>query len=209
MDIVSTIRSIVEIGQQIKKAYEARKEVEGKCGDIYKLIDTMAPVLQAVNAMRLPKNKMQTFVKSLSALAETMKEARTFAMDYLKCSVGSGAAIGLLNLGSQMMSAEGDLSVRESNVPLCVAVQKIMRLQELEAIKAKLQASWDLFNDCMKATLTIQQLEGPATPAKLITQPAAREFWEKYFQTVIAATVSTRVTPICLSIMPRRRWQTF
>jgi hypothetical protein len=113
MDIVSTIRSIVEIGQQIKKAYEARKEVEGKCGDIYKLIDTMAPVLQAVNAMRLPKNKMQTFVKSLSALAETMKEARTFAMDYLKCSVGSGAAIGLLNLGSQMMSAEDDLKVCE------------------------------------------------------------------------------------------------
>jgi hypothetical protein len=37
----------------------------------------------------------------------------------------------------------------------------------------------------MKATLTIQQLEGPATPAKLITQPAARDFWEKYFQTVI------------------------
>ena len=124
MDIVSTIRSIVEIGQQIKKAYEARKEVEGKCGDIYKLIDTMAPVLQAVNAMRLPKNKMQTFVKSLSALAETMKEARTFAMDYLKCSVGSGAAIGLLNLGSQMMSAEDDLKVRECSacVPPCVAL---------------------------------------------------------------------------------------
>jgi hypothetical protein len=117
MDIVSTIRSIVEIGQQIKKAYEARKEVEGKCGDIYKLIDTMAPVLQAVNAMRLPKNKMQTFVKSLSALAETMKEARTFAMDYLKCSVGSGAAIGLLNLGNQMLSAEDDLKVRVKAVP--------------------------------------------------------------------------------------------
>ena len=121
MDIVSTIRSIVEIGQQIKKAYEARKEVEGKCGDIYKLIDTMAPVLQAVNAMRLPKNKMQTFVKSLSALAETMKEARTFAMDYLKCSVGSGAAIGLLNLGSQMMNAEKDLSVRERGAFQCAA----------------------------------------------------------------------------------------
>lgn len=60
-----------------------------------------------------------------------------------------------------------------------------MRLQDLEDIKAKLQASWNLFNDCMKATLTIQQLEGPATPAKLITQPAARDFWEKYFQTVI------------------------
>jgi hypothetical protein len=119
MDIVSTIRSIVEIGQQIKKAYEARKEVEGKCGDIYKLIDTMAPVLQAVNAMRLPKNKMQTFVKSLSALAETMKEARTFAMDYLKCSVGSGAAIGLLNLGSQMMNADKDLSVRERCLLTC------------------------------------------------------------------------------------------
>ena len=116
MDIVSTIRSIVEIGQQIKKAYEARKEVEGKCGDIYKLIDTMAPVLQAVNAMRLPKNKMQTFVKSLSGLAETMKEARTFAMDYLKCSVGSGAAIGLLNLGSQMLSAEDDLKVGGSTI---------------------------------------------------------------------------------------------
>ena len=123
MDIVSTIRSIVEIGQQIKKAYEARKEVEGKCGDIYKLIDTMAPVLQAVNAMRLPKNKMQTFVKSLSALAETMKEARTFAMDYLKCSVGSGAAIGLLNLGSQMMNAEKDLSVRERGAFQCAAAQ--------------------------------------------------------------------------------------
>ena len=62
---------------------------------------------------------------------------------------------------------------------------ELMRLQDLEDIKAKLQASWDLFNDCMKATLTIQQLEGPATPAKLITQPAARDFWEKYFQTVI------------------------
>jgi hypothetical protein len=59
-------------------------------------------------------------------------------------------------------------------------------VQDLEDIKAKLQASWDLFNDCMKATLTIQQLEGPATPAKLITQPAARDFWEKYFQTVIS-----------------------
>jgi hypothetical protein len=63
-----------------------------------------------------------------------------------------------------------------------------MRLQDLEDIKAKLQASWDLFNDCMKAALTIQQLEGPATPAKLITQPAARDFWEKYFQTVIHFT---------------------
>jgi hypothetical protein len=57
-------------------------------------------------------------------------------------------------------------------------------MQDLEDIKSKLQASWNLFNDCMKATLTIQQLEGPATPAKLITQPCAREFWEKYFQTV-------------------------
>ena len=83
----------------------------------------MAPVLQAVNAMRLPKNKMQTFVKSLSALAETMKEARTFAMDYLKCSVGSGAAIGLLNLGSQMMNAEKDLSVRERGAFQCAAAQ--------------------------------------------------------------------------------------
>ena len=61
---------------------------------------------------------------------------------------------------------------------------EFMRLQDLEDIKSKLQASWDLFNDCMKATLTIQQLEGAATPAKLITQPAARDFWEKYFQTV-------------------------
>jgi hypothetical protein len=60
----------------------------------------------------------------------------------------------------------------------------LIRAQDLEDIKAKLQASWNLFNDCMKATLTIQQLEGPATPAKLITQPAARDFWEKYFQTV-------------------------
>jgi|LauGreSuBDMM15SN_2_FD.fasta_scaffold813790_2 hypothetical protein len=70
----------------------------------------------------------------------------------------------------------------------------LTRMQDLEDIKAKLKASWDLFNDCMKATLTIQQLEGPATPAKLITQPFAREFWEKYFQTVILIPSTHRTT---------------